>query len=477
MTPLMHRARLSGFVCVVVLLTACAWPGPRHEPAKTLELTQLGVSGNASPALNRDWWTQWQQPELTQTIEQALKSHPSLAVAQARLRMTQAALGGAQAMRAPQIGVGYDVTRERFSQNGFYLPPIAGNVYNIGNVQLGGSWDLDAFGQRTGEIAASLDQTLAAQADADAAALTLASQITKVYLNLARLVSQERLLGQMADKSAEIATLSQQRAQAGIDGDSSYQSARNSLQNLRVAQAQVLEQQDLLRHQLAALSAQSPQSLASLQPDLIQMTLPRVHGQLGLDLVARRPDVSAAKWRVQASIQGVKASERQFYPNVSLNGFAGVSAIGMNNLLESASRQQGVGLAIHLPLFDGGRLRALLKGKQSELDLNIAVYNQIVMDAVRESVDALTSWQSLDVQAQAQQQALQASERVWAHAQARHEAGLSTRMALLQADIQQLEQQRQQMDVIARQHLVQVDLIKALGGGWQDPHPTAESKP
>jgi NodT family efflux transporter outer membrane factor (OMF) lipoprotein len=413
------------------------------------------------------WWRQWQQEPLSQLMDRALQEHPTLAVAQARLRLAQAALGGAQALSAPQIGVGYDATRERFSRNGFYPPPIAGNVYNFGNAQIGGSWDLDPFGLRTADIAASLDQTRAAQADADAAALTLASQITKAYLNLARWISQDRLLADMEKHHEDMAALAQQRAQAGMDGDSAYQSARNALHNLRVARAQVREQQTLVRHQLAALSAQSPQALDGLQPDLTQIALPRMEGTLGLDLIARRPDVNAAKWRVEAALQGVKASERAFYPNVSLNGFAGVSAIGMSNLFDSASRQQGVGLAIHLPLFDGGRLRAMLKGKQSELDMHIALYNNALLEAVRESADAMGSLQSLAMQSQAMQQALQASERVASHAQARFDAGLNSRVALLQSQVQWLEQQRQALDVLTRQHLVQVDLIKALGGGWQ----------
>jgi NodT family efflux transporter outer membrane factor (OMF) lipoprotein len=464
-----HRARWGSMGLAVLLLSACASPGPEHSPASKLTPAQLGLAQPVSSSLDAQWWTQWQQAALNQTIERALHEHPSLAVAQARWRMTQAALNASQAIRAPQIGVGYDVTRERFSQNGFYPPPIAGNVYSIGNAQVGGSWDLDAFGQRTAEIAAGLDQTRAAQADADAAALTLASQITKTYLALARWVSQDRLLGQIEKNQEEIAALAQQRVQAGMENDSAYQGARNTLQNLRVARAQVQEQQVLLRHQLAALSAQSPQALDSLQPDLAKIALPQVDGQLGLDLIARRPDVNAAKWRVEASLQGVKASERLFYPNVSLNGFAGVSAIGMSKVFESASRQQGVGLAFHLPLFDGGRLRALLKSKQSELDMGIALYNNALLEAVRESADAIGSLHSLETQAQAMQQALQASERVYAHAQARHDAGLSSRIALLQSQVQWLEQQRQYIDVLARQHLGQVDLIKALGGGWHSP--------
>jgi NodT family efflux transporter outer membrane factor (OMF) lipoprotein len=183
-----------------------------------------------------------------------------------------------------------------------------------------------------------------------------------------------------------------------------------------------------------------------------------------LDLLGRRSDIAAARWRVEAALSDVAASKAQFYPNINLVGFAGLSSIGFDKLFKSDSEQWGVGPAIRLPLFESGRLRANLRGKTAELDAAIESYNAQVLEAVHEVADRITSAQAVGRQ-QVEQGAAQASaETAYAIALQRYEAGLGNYLNVLSAEAPVLAQRRQGIDLAARALDTQVQILHAIGG-------------
>ena len=117
--------------------------------------------------------------------------------------------------------------------------------------------------------------------------------------------------------------------------------------------------------------------------------------QLPADLLGQRADIAAARWRVEAAGHDVKNAKTQFYPNINLVAFAGLSSIGLGRLLDAGSQQWGVGPAIRLPIFEGGRLRANLRGKTADLDAAVESYNAAVLDAIHETADQIASAQSI----------------------------------------------------------------------------------
>jgi NodT family efflux transporter outer membrane factor (OMF) lipoprotein len=185
------------------------------------------------------------------------------------------------------------------------------------------------------------------------------------------------------------------------------------------------------------------------------------------DLLGRRADIAAARWRVEAATQDVGVARSQFYPNVNLVAFAGLSSIGLDRLLGSGSEQWGFGPAFRLPLFDGGRLRANLRGKTIDLDAAIESYNATVIDAVRDAADQLASAQSISRQ-QVQQQAAQTSaESAYEIAVQRYAGGLGNLLGVLAAETAVLNQRRMAVDLAARALDNQVALMRALGGGYR----------
>jgi len=194
------------------------------------------------------------------------------------------------------------------------------------------------------------------------------------------------------------------------------------------------------------------------------------------DLLGRRADIAAARWRVEAAAQDVAYVKTQFYPNINLVGFAGFSSIGLNHLLESGSGQWGVGPALRLPIFDAGRLRASLRGKTADLDAAVESYNATVLDAVRDAADQATSSRAIARQQAEQQAAQQAAESAYDIAVQRYKAGLGNYLNVLTAETSVLAQRRLAVDLASRALDTQVALIRALGGGY-GAQPSADITP
>ncbi|WP_197047047.1 efflux transporter outer membrane subunit [Paucibacter sp. KBW04] len=459
-------------------LSACA-PVPTLKPgASLLPPEQLGLKqakGELQPFgadAAKSWWTRFKDPQLDALLARALAQSPSLAQVRARVERASALVENALASDKPLVGAGMDATYQRYPEHSLYPPPIAGSLRTMATVQAGISYDWDFFGRHEAELNAALGQARAAEAESEAAQLMLAAQLTRSYLSLARVLAQKDLLAQQLSQREQSLALVRQRVAAGLDTSLEQRTAESPLPELR-RQAWVLDEQAaLLRQQLASLSAQSAEQLGTLKPELpkpLSLQAASNEGQsLGLDLLGRRPDVVAARWRVEASTQQLALARSQFYPNLNLSAFAGFSSIGLDQLLKAGSLQFGFGPSLRLPLFDTGRLRAQFKGSAAELDASVAAYNAAVLEAVREASGQLSSLQSLQRQQQ-EQEALLGNARASRDLVAqRFNAGLGSKLALLNAQGSVLQQERQSLELRGQTLEAQVGLIRALGGGWQD---------
>ncbi len=452
-----------------LLLAGCASPGPDHSPRALTTASAVGLSAAATDtAAPYRWWQAFGDETLNQLIDQALQGSPSLAVGRARLEQAVALSQAREAANGPQATLGVDATRQRYSANSLVPAPIAGHTYDSGTVQAALGWAPDFFGQHAAELQAALGQTRAAQADAAAAANQLAAQVGRSYVALARLVAQRDVaLRALAQREAQ-QQLTQERTAAGLDSQVELTQAQAAVPDART-QIEALEEQITLgRRQLAVLTGQAPDALPTLSPRLATLQTTAVPEMLGADLLGRRPDVVAARWRVEAATQGVNSARSEFYPNIHLGAFIGLNALGLDRLFSGSSRQMGVTPALRLPLFDGGRLRAQLGGRQAELDAAIAQYNGAVLDAVKEAGDALASMQSLIRQQALQDAATASAERAYRFAQERYRAGLGNYLVVLSTESQVLPQRRLAVDLRARQLDTHLALMKALGGGWMD---------
>ena len=463
-------ARLAGLLAVAAaaLLAACANPGPDHAALASTTPAAVGLGDAGSMPPSARWWTTLGDLRLDQLVDSALQGSPGLAVARARLERAGALAEISRASARPQASLGAEVTRQRYTENGLVPKPIAGNIRDNATLQGNFSWSPDFLGGHATELASALGQARAAQADMAAAGTALAAQVSRGYVALARLLAQREVARRTLAQRDEALGLTRQRVSAGLDSTVELTQAEGALPDARNQIEALDEQITLARRQIAVLAALAPDALGDLSPRLDALTLDTMPAALGADLLGRRADVVAARWRVEASTQDVKLARIQFYPNINLTAFFGLNALGLGNLLEVGSRQYGITPALRLPLFDGGRLRAQLGGKQADLDAAIAQYNGVVLDAAREAGDAISSDQSLQRQRRDQADAAASAEKAYALSLQRYQAGLANYLVVLNTESQLLAQRRLAVDLRARQLDTRVALMKALGGGWTD---------
>jgi NodT family efflux transporter outer membrane factor (OMF) lipoprotein len=453
---------------LMLMLAGCANPGPPIAPRTLLDASTATTATTATPPWpDARWWSAYGDPGLDHLVDQALAGQPGLQLALARLRQAEAAVGIAGAAREPQVNAAADVSEQRFTKNGAVPPPLAGSIRWSNSAQIGASWEPDLFGRQRAALDAAIGQARAAEADAQASRVLLAGSVTAAWFNLARLVEVRQLAGTSLAQRRQVLALVQQRITAGLDTRVELRQAEGLIAQTEVEIEALAESIQRSRHALAELSGQRPQALAELSPTLARLQASAAPTALPADLLGRRADLVAQRWRVEAALRDVDVARAQFYPNVNLVAFVGLSSLGLDRFLQAGSLTYGAGPAVRLPIFDGGRLRANLGVKAGEVDAAVEGYNTTLLRALREVADEIGSLQSLARQAQWQAQATAAADAAHALALQRYEAGLGNFLVVLTAETNVLAQRRAGTELKARQLAAEVALARSLGGGFQ----------
>lgn len=448
------------------LLAGCASQPGLAPPVPPRDAASLGLSGDSAPAVDAQWWRGFGDAQLDALVDQALAGHPSLRIAQARLARAQAITGAADAAMLPQVNASAEATRQLFTKNGMVPAPLGGTIRESGALQLSASWELDFFGRYRAALDSALGQARAAQAEAEAARVLIAGNMVRAYVQLARLQAQLSVAERTLAQREETLRLVKDRVAVGVDSVLELRQAESAVPDARAQIEALREQSQLARNAIAALAGQPAAPVAAALSSLQALKPLAVPAVIPADLLGRRADVAAARARVEAAGFDVASARAQFYPNVNLVAFIGLSSIGLNRLTDIGSEQWGLTPAIRLPIFDAGRLRANLRGKAADLDAAIAAYDATVIDAVREAADAAAVSRGVARQQAQQREAQQGAEAAYDIALQRYRAGIGNYLQVLSAENAVLAQRRAAVDLAARALDAQAGLARALGGGF-----------
>jgi NodT family efflux transporter outer membrane factor (OMF) lipoprotein len=436
--------------------------------AASRSLGDAAVSADAWPAT--DWWKRFSDPQLDTLMDEALAGSPTLAVAAARTRKALAAADVSHASLYPRVDGGASSTRERFSANGLTPPPYGGSYETVDQLQVTLSWQIDFWGKNRAAYESALGAARAADVDAHAARLALTTSIGQAYVQLQRAFLQLDVAQATLRDREQLLGLTRDRNNAGLDSKVELKQAESALPATREQIAAIDEQIALLRNQMAALLGAGPdRGLAITRPVASALTRVALPSTIPAELLGRRPDLVAQRWRVEAAGKDIKSAKAEFYPNVNLLAFVGFQSLGGGSLLTAASRMLGAGPAITLPIFDGGRLRGNLAAKDADYDIAVGQYNQALADAMRDVVDQLASFKGVDAQREQQKLALQTAHEAYELSLLRYREGLGNYLQVLSAEQPMLVQRSLDADLAARELQVSINLIRALGGGFEPP--------
>ncbi len=474
----MSRGRISTAMLAGVagLLSACA---STHglKPQSSLSRPESLASDRSLAAVNvtaefpgSSWWTQFGDPQLDQLIHEALADSPTLRQAAARTRAALAQAGIAAAARSPRLSAQYDGLRERMPEQSLFPPPYAGHWTSLNNLQATLSWELDFWGKNRAAYESALGSARAAALDAEAARLALAASVAHAYVQLERAYLQLDVAQATLEQRQQIYKLTQDRNEAGVDSKLELRQAESALPAAREQVAQLQEAIALSRNQLAALLGKGPdRGQAIVRPAASALQAVSLPSRLPAELLGRRPDIQAQRWRVEAARHGIDNAKAQFYPDVNLIALAGFQELGPAALLTQANRQIGGVATISLPIFDAGRRRSQLAGRDAEYDIAVEQYNQTLTDALRQVVDQVDSFHSLDEQRIQQREGLGAAQDAYDLATLRYREGVGNYLQVLSTESQLLTQRSLDADLKARALDLSINLAQALGGGFDNP--------
>ena len=459
-------------ICAAVLSACANYAGISSDKQMAQPqsfATQQSIPSDQGHWPATDWADQFGDAQLKALLAEALQGSPTLEQARARVAAAAAYTETAKSSTLPKVGASYSFTREQYSGTALIPPPYAGSWQSENEGLLTASYDLDLWGKNREALKASMSQLQASEADAQVAKLTLTSAIARDYNQLARLYALHDIAQQEVEQREQIDRITAGRIANGLDTEVERKTAQANLASSRATLASFDGSIVTTRYQIAALLGAGPdRGLSIARPTLGIGDEVRLPDNLPADLVSRRPDLVAARWRVDALTHDVKEAKAEFYPDINLSAAIGLDAFGFGRFLTAASRTANAGPAVHLPIFDGGELRAQLKGRYADFDDAVAGYNQTLVTALSEVATQLAQIRSTDTQLGDAEAAQDAARSAYQLALTQYKAGLTNQLTVLNADTNALAADESVANLKMNRRDQQIALAQALGGGYTE---------
>jgi NodT family efflux transporter outer membrane factor (OMF) lipoprotein len=455
-------------------LSGCAWVPDETPRARFLSLAELNPKADPERAAaphrwpQPEWWRQFGDARLNELIAEALTGNPGLKNAAHRLQQAQALADLRGAELLPLVESGLSFSGQRFSANSVQAK-LAGETFALAIVNpVNLSYHLDLWGRDRAALEEALGLAEAQRAEWLEARLLLSAALARAYFRLGAAVAQHELAESMAETLRDHLRLLRVRFENGLDGKRPTEVATARLHDAEQRVFGAAARMQLLRHLVAALAGKGPEWGTTIRPPESPAPEAReLPETLPLHLLARRPDVTAARFRAEAAAKAIKVARTAFYPDVNIRGFAGLHSVSLiHALFQGSSLAFAVGPTLELPLFEGGRLKANLEFRQAAYDGAVETYNAVLVQAVREAADASTRLEEITRRRDAQADgvaALAEHQRLTAWRQAQ---GLDDRIQLLESRFARDLQAFLLKEREAERYLALIDLIEALGGGY-----------
>lgn len=443
--------------------------GAKPEMTAPSEFASAKSIGGTQVAWPADgWWQRYGDTQLSRLIDEALISSPDLEAAAARMRAAEGFAQRAGAALKPTVDGFAQPELAKQSQNQAMPASAIPNGWNdSGSVGLSFSLDLDLWGKNRAAFRAANADADAARYEMEAAKLALTTGIASTYAELASLYAQRDTIESALAIRTETAKLVAQRTASGLDTRAELKQAEARIPQTKADLQATDEAIALTKNAIAALVGNGPdRALTIIRPAVGALQAQGVPADASIELIARRPDIAAARARVEGANDRIREAKAAFYPNVNLSALIGLSSFGLGNLFSSGSGIGSVTPAVSLPLFHGGALQGQYRGRRGQYDEAVALYDRQVIEALRETADAVTSQKMLVSRLANSRRALADFEEANRLARKRYEHGLSTYLEVLTAEEGVLEARLDVATLETRAFTLDVQLIRALGGGF-----------
>jgi multidrug efflux system outer membrane protein len=415
-----------------------------------------------------NWWEIFHDPQLNELESHAIDSNQNLKAALARVAEARATARVARADLFPSLSLEPSYTRQRYSPN--QQPSFGPLTANTFSVPFDLSYEIDLWGKvRRGFESARADAQ-ASLADFYNVLLTLQSDVAQNYFALRSLDAESSTVTATVGLRKEQVQLVRSRFQGGIGNDLDVARAETELATTEADSASLAQRRAQFENALAILVGSNPSSfrLSVLTNSNWDLPPPEIPAGLPSHLLERRPDVAEAERQLASANARIGVAKGAFFPVVSLTASGGYLSGDVESLFNWDSRVWSIGPSVSLPLFAGGRIRANYKRSQAAFDESTARYRQQVLIAFGDVENSLAGIRYLAEQSAAQQRAVANARRAADLATERYRSGIVSYLEVVDASREALSAERGNAQLNGQRLNIAVQLIKALGGGWQE---------
>jgi len=458
---------------LAALLAGCSFAPHMQTPPIPVADSYKELDGwiTAAPAdqLPRDaWWKLYGDPQFDELQQRLLANSPDLAAALARYSQAQAVSAQLNSALFPSLNANASVSHNREALMTPLQHLTAPTDYNENVVGLQAFYELDLWGRVRNTVAAGRAQAAASAADLESARLSLQAQLADDYIVLRELDQEITLLNDTMTAYAEALDLTRQRFGSGITSGLDVARAQNQLDETRSQVAQMQAQRALTEHAIGALIGEDA-SRFSIEPRQVELTLPLVPPGLPSTLLQRRPDVAAAQRRMQAANAGIGVARAAYFPDVTLDAAIGFESDRRAGWIQAPNTFWSLGPNALLTVFDAGRRKAQVAQARAQFDEAAADYRSVALSAFQQIEDNLALIGRYHIADEAERSAVAAAQQALDYSLTRYRAGAVNYLDVVISQTAALQSRIEALDITTRQLRASVQLIRALGGGWQDP--------
>lgn len=456
-------------VLASLLCSACR-VGPQYQrPTTPVPIALKELNGNdqwkmATPndaLIKGNWWEIFGDPELNRLEELVNVNNQNIKQAEAQFRQARAFVAANHANYYPAIGSSPSINQSDVGKN----RGGAGGTSQSFSLPATATWEPDLWGRVRLSVENAVDNAQVSAADLENLRLSAQALLASDYFALAAQDMQQAILRDTIDAYEKNLQLTINRFNGGVASKSDVTLAQTQLAGARAENTETRIARSQFEHAIAILTGQPPASL-SIGDSKIAGPPPPIPVAVPSQLLERRPDIAANERLVAAANANVGIAETAYYPTLTLSASAGLLSTNLANLFTYASRSWSAGPAVSQTLFDFGRRGAQLEGTRAAYDATVAAYRQTVLSAFQEVEDDLSSLRYLSEEAVQQQEAVVAAQQALALETDRYRAGTDSYLNVITTQTIALNDEQTAISILQRRMSAAVDLVKALGGGW-----------
>ncbi|MGE8064751.1 efflux transporter outer membrane subunit [Pseudomonas sp. NPDC089569] len=465
-------SRLLSLSLCVAMLSACAI-GPDYQRPQTAAPAQYKEAAgwrqaNPSDALARGaWWELYGDQQLNGLVERLNSSNQSVAQSEAQYRQAQALVRSARGAFFPTVDltVGKNRSSQGTGSSNSSLTSSSSGIRNTYTAQAGVSWEADVWGKLRRGLEADRANAEASFADLAAMRLSQQSELVQNYVQLRVIDQQKRLLQATVETYQRSLTMTENQYRAGVSGKDAVAQAQTQLKSTEADLVDLIWQRAQFEHAIAVLIGVPPAELNLAETQDIP-ALPDVPLSFPSQLLERRPDIASAERSVMAANANIGVAKAAYYPDLTLSMNGGYSSSTSKDWFTLPNRFWSVGPQLAMTLFDGGQRSAEVDRSEAAYDETVAKYRQTVLDGFREVENFLVQLKVLQDEDVVRQQALQAARESLRLTTNQYKAGLIAYLDVVVVQAAALNNERSSLDLLQSRLLASVQLIAALGGGW-----------